>query len=148
MPCITKSSPNNLGQDIPLWTIEARSIPVNNAMYLKHMFSGVFPAPPFVTATGKGGLGLVDINIIKVTKQFVEISISGPNPGLRIEMHAMALDPAFPCPCPEWITGLSSPCDGGPPLGPTGPMGTVCCDVGDPNIWSGGPGGPTGWDCP
>lgn len=123
MPCVVKTGPNNLGTDIPLWTIEARSLPASNKLYLKHDFTIAFPSVPFITASGRGGLGLVDISIIKVTKFYVEIAISGPSPGLTVEMHAMALDPSFNCPCPTWITGIPSPCDGGPELDP-------CCEEG------------------
>jgi len=135
MACIAKIGPNNLGQDIPLWVIEARSLKASNKLYLKHDFTIAFPSVPFVTATGRGGLGLVDINIINVTQHYVEFAISGPSPGLTVEMHAMALDPIYNCPCPTWITGIPSPCDGGAALDP-------CCNEGD------GAGGwqPWGWD--
>lgn len=137
MPCIVKTGPNNLGTDIPLWAIEARSLPASNKLYLKHNFTIAFPSVPFITASGRGGLGLVDISIIKVTKLYVEIAISGPSPGLTVEMHALALDPSFNCPCPTWITGIPSPCDGGPDLEP-------CCEEGD---GLGGTGSqPWGWD--
>ena len=134
MPCIVKSTPNNLGTDIPLWTIEARSIPASNKLYLKHNFTIAFPAVPHVTASGRGGLGLTDISIINVTKTYVEIAISGPSPGMTVEMHALALDPSFNCPCPQWITGLPGPCEG--------VVAEPCCDEGV----AGGTSQPWGWD--
>jgi len=133
MPCIIKRTPNNLGTDIPLWTLEARSLPASNKTYLKHYFTIAFKSTPHITATAKGGQGLADISIINVTKAYVEIAISGPSLGMNVEMHAMALDPSFNCPCPQWITGLPGPCEGEDI--------DNCCEVGDP---LGGPNLPWG----
>jgi hypothetical protein len=85
-----------LGQNIPKWIIESKSVNASNQVYIEYEFTGAFPDTPYVTATGLGVAG-VDLDITLLTKDKVGITISGPVPGLKVQIHAMGLDEPGEC---------------------------------------------------
>jgi hypothetical protein len=90
-----------MGQNIPQWIVESKNLKAHLETYVKYEFEGKFQTPPVVTATARStqGKGLADLSILRVTKQYVEFTISAAMAGLRVQIHAMGLKQPPDCPC-------------------------------------------------
>ncbi|MBK26024.1 MAG: hypothetical protein CME70_18650 [Halobacteriovorax sp.] len=81
---------SSLGQNIPQWIVEVKHVNASNKTYIEYNFTGGFPDIPYVTASSNAP-ALADCAIVKLTKDMVGITISGPIPGLKVEIHALGL---------------------------------------------------------